>query len=80
MDVVAIKDGTAAQMVLLAPQVLLGTHLTSESVLHATCSRLVVHSEPPLPFHADGVHITARTFRFEVLPRVLPVAVPAAKS
>ncbi len=77
MDVVAIRAGTPGEMVMLAPQLLLGTHLGSETVVHAICSRLVVRSEPPLPFHADGVHVTADTFKFRVLPRVLEVAVPA---
>lgn len=71
LDLVLIPKRPAADLALLAPQILLGTHLTSDSVIYRRASRIAVNSKPGMWFNVDGELVGNEPAVFEVLPRAL---------
>ena len=76
LDVILIPKGSAAEMVLLAAQIVLGNHLRSESILFRRTSRLTVTSRPGMWFNADGELVGNEPATFEVMPRALQFVIP----
>lgn len=78
LDVVAIKAAPVARLSLLAPRVVVGQHLDHELVLHRRVRTLEVHSEPPMPFNADGEPAGHTPACYQVLPGAVRFVAPAA--
>jgi diacylglycerol kinase (ATP) len=55
----------------LAAQVALGTHLTSDAVIYRRTPQLTVNSKPGMWFNVDGELVGNEPARFEILPRAL---------
>lgn len=78
LDVVAIRAAPAGRLSLLAPQVVAGQHLDHELVLYRQVRTLEVHSEPAMPFNADGEPVGDTPVRYEVVPGAVRFVAPAA--
>lgn len=76
LDLVAIQDAKAAELLSLAPKALLrADYLDEEGVFFARAESLRVESDPGLGFTADGELIGEEPAEFTVLPRALKVVV-----
>jgi diacylglycerol kinase (ATP) len=78
MDVVLVRVRPAAEMVLLAAQILRGKHLDQDAVIFERASRVRVESAPGMWFNVDGELIGNEPITFEVLPRALQFLVKSA--
>ena len=76
LDVVLIPKRSAAELALLAAQIAMGAHLSSESVLFRRASKLTVNSKPGMWFNVDGELVGNEPARFEILPRALRFIAP----
>lgn len=76
LDVVWIRDGSAAELCALAAKMAAGHHLDDDRV-EATRTRYVrVRTDPVMPFTADGEPFSSDDVEFRVLPGVLRMVVP----
>ena len=71
LDLVLIPERSAADLALLAPQMLMGSHLSSASIIYRRASRISVSSKPGMWFNVDGELVGNEPAVFEVLPRAL---------
>ncbi|MBA2269922.1 MAG: diacylglycerol kinase family lipid kinase [Chthoniobacterales bacterium] len=71
LDIVLVPENPAADIALVAAQILMGTHLTSEGVVFRRAAKVTVHSEPGMWFNVDGELIGNEPATFEVLPRAV---------
>jgi diacylglycerol kinase (ATP) len=71
LDIVLVPENPAADIALVAAQIMMGTHLTSEGVIFRRAATVTVHSEPGMWFNVDGELIGNEPATFEVLPRVI---------
>jgi diacylglycerol kinase (ATP) len=76
LDIILIQQRSGPEMALLAAQVALGNHLTSDSVIFRRAAQLTVNSKPGMWFNVDGELVGNEPARFEILPRALPFIVP----
>ncbi|MGI8979054.1 MAG: diacylglycerol/lipid kinase family protein [Pirellulaceae bacterium] len=74
-DIVIVPAASMLDLAVLGPQILLGSHLTSELVLFRRARKVSVRSEPGMWFNVDGELIGNVPATFEVLPRVLKLIV-----
>jgi diacylglycerol kinase (ATP) len=75
-DIVLIPQRSAAELALLAAQVALGTHLTSDAIVFRRAADLTVNSKPGMWFNVDGELVGNEPARFEILPRALRFIAP----
>lgn len=75
LDVVVVKNCTAAELATLAARALTGDYLDSEHVIFRRARRLHVESRPGMWFNVDGELHTNEPVTFEVVPGALQVAV-----
>jgi diacylglycerol kinase (ATP) len=75
LDVVLIESKPAADMALLAAQILMGKHLENAAVVHERAARVSVRSEPGMWFNVDGELVGNEPILFEAIPRALQVVV-----
>lgn len=71
LDLVLIPELPVAVLALLAPQMLLGSHLSSKSIIYRRASRISVSSKPGMWFNVDGELVGNEPALFEVLPGAL---------
>jgi diacylglycerol kinase (ATP) len=71
LDLVLIPERPAADLAILAPQMLLGNHLSSESIIYRRASRISVNSKPGMWFNVDGELVGNEPAVFQVLPKAL---------
>jgi diacylglycerol kinase (ATP) len=76
LDVVLIPKRPAPELALLAAQMALGNHMTSESVVFRRTASLTVNSKPGMWFNVDGELVGNEPARFEILPRALRFIAP----
>ena len=76
LDVILIQQRSAAELALLAAQVAMGAHLSSDVVIFRRASQLTVNSKPGMWFNVDGELVGNEPARFEILPRALRFIVP----
>jgi diacylglycerol kinase (ATP) len=72
-DIVIVPTATVPQLAVLAPQMLLGKHLTSELIQFRRARKIAVRTNPPMTFNVDGEVIGDEPAIFEVLPAALRV-------
>ena len=66
LDVVLAGSLNRKQILRLIPQVMRGTHLDDESVVHLRTRHLVIETNEPVPVHADGEIIDRGATRLEI--------------
>ena len=76
LDIVLIPKRSATELALLAAQVALGTHLTSDAIVFRRAAQLTVNSKPGMWFNVDGELVGNEPARFEILPRALRFIAP----
>lgn len=76
LDVVLIRQRPAPELALLAAQVAMGTHLSSDAVIFRRAAKLTVNSKPRMCFNVDGERVGSEPARFEILPRALRFIAP----
>ena len=76
LDIILIQQRSAPELALLAAQVAVGAHLSSESVVFRRAAKLTVNSKPGMWFNVDGELVGNEPARFEILPRALRFVVP----
>ena len=77
LDIILIKERSAADLALLAAQVALGKHLTSDAIVFRRAAKVTVNSKPGMWFNVDGELVGNQPATFEVLRRGLQFVVPA---
>ena len=77
LDIILIQERSAAELALLAAQVALGNHLSSDAIVFRRAAKVTVNSKPGMWFNVDGELVGNEPARFEVLPRALQFVVPA---
>jgi diacylglycerol kinase (ATP) len=76
LDVVLIPKRSAPELALLAAQVAMGTHLSSDAIVFRRAAKLTVNSKPRMCFNVDGELVGSEPARFEILPRALRFIAP----
>lgn len=71
VDVILIPEKPAAELTVLVAQILLGKHLSSDSIVHRRAGRVSVRSRPGMWFNVDGELVGNEPAVFEVLPRAV---------
>ena len=78
LDLVLIPERPVADLALLAPQILMGNHLSSASIIYRRAAKISVNSKPGMWFNVDGELVGNEPAVFEVLPRALQFVVGEA--
>jgi diacylglycerol kinase (ATP) len=76
LDIILIQQRSAPELALLAAQVAVGAHLTSDAIVFRRAAKLTVNSKPGMWFNVDGELVGNEPARFEILPRALRFVVP----
>jgi diacylglycerol kinase (ATP) len=71
LDVVLIPKLGAAEMALLAAQIILGKHLSSSAIIFRQVRKVVVRSRPGMCFNVDGEFVGNVPAVFQIMPRAL---------
>ena len=71
LDIIIIPETAAGGLALIAAQIALGQHLTSEGVVFRRAAKVAVKSDPGMWFNVDGELIGNEPATFEILPRAL---------
>lgn len=71
LDIILIPENPAGSIALVAAQIAVGAHLTSEGVIFRRAAKVVVNSTPGMWFNVDGELVGNEPATFEVLPRAL---------
>lgn len=77
LDIVLIQERSAPELALLAAQVALGNHLSSEAIVFRRAAKVTVNSRPGMWFNVDGELVGNQPAVFEVIPRALQFVVGA---
>ena len=75
LDAVLVPKRPAAEMALLAAEMLLGKHLSSDAVIFRRAKKISVQSQPGMWFNADGELVGNKPTVFQVFPRALSFVV-----
>ncbi len=75
LDVILLPETSGARLALLAPQIMLGAHLTSDAVVYRRAAKVCVNSKPGMWFNVDGELVGNEPATFEVVPRALQFVV-----
>ena len=76
LDVVLIPKRSAPELALLAAEVAMGAHLSSDAIVFRRAAKLTVNSKPGMWFNVDGELVGNEPARFEILPRALRFIAP----
>jgi diacylglycerol kinase (ATP) len=76
LDIILIQKRSAPELALLAAQVVVGAHLSSDAIVFRRTAKLTVNSKPGMWFNVDGELVGNEPARFEILPRALRFVVP----
>lgn len=76
LDIILIQKRSAPELALLAAQVTVAAHLTSDAIVFRRAAKLTVNSKPGMWFNVDGELVGNEPARFEILPRALRFFVP----
>jgi len=71
LDVVLVPKRPPAKMVLLAAEMLLGNHLSSNAVIFRRAKKISVRSQPGMWFNVDGELVGNEPAIFQIVPRGL---------
>ncbi|HVF72651.1 MAG TPA: diacylglycerol kinase family protein [Chthoniobacterales bacterium] len=76
LDIVLIPERPASELAVLAAQIALGNHLSSDAVIYRRAAKVTVNSKPGMWFNVDGELVGNEPARFEILPRALKFIAP----
>jgi diacylglycerol kinase (ATP) len=71
LDVVLVPKRPAAEMALLAAEIVLGKHLSSNAIIFRRAKKIAVRSRPGMWFNVDGELVGNEPAVFQVVPRAL---------
>ena len=71
LDIILIPERGKTDLALLAAQILMGKHLSSDAILFHRAKRVSIRSRPGMWFNVDGELIGNEPATFELLPRAL---------
>ena len=71
VDVVLIPEKPGTELAVLAAQILLGKHLSSETIVYRRVAKVAVSSRPGMWFNVDGELVGNEPALFEVLPAAM---------
>jgi diacylglycerol kinase (ATP) len=71
LDLVLIPKRPAPVMALLATEILLGKHLSSNAIIFRRAKKIAVRSRPAMWFNVDGELVGSGPAVFEIVPRAL---------
>jgi diacylglycerol kinase (ATP) len=71
LDVVLIPKRSAPEMALLAAEIILGKHFSTNTILFRRAKRISVRSKPGMSFNVDGELIGSVPATFQILPHRL---------
>lgn len=71
LDIILIPQNPAVGLALVAAQIAVGKHLTSDGVVFRRAAKVSVKSEPGMWFNVDGELVSNEPALFEVMPRAL---------
>jgi diacylglycerol kinase (ATP) len=75
LDIILIQERSTAALALLAAEVALGNHLSSDAIVFRRAARVTVNSQPGMWFNVDGELVGNEPAEFAVLPRALQFVV-----
>jgi diacylglycerol kinase (ATP) len=75
LDIVLVAKRPAAEMALLAAEMLLGKHLSNDSVVFRRAKKISVQSRPGMSFNADGELVGNEPAAFQIIPHALDFVV-----
>jgi diacylglycerol kinase (ATP) len=76
LDLVILRETSAARLALTAPRVLRGSHLEDETVVYRRAARVCVNPRASMPFNLDGELLSEGAITFQVMPRALQFVMP----
>jgi len=76
LDVVLIPQRPATELAVVIAQIALGTHLSSDVIIHRRAQKLTVNSKPGMWFNVDGELVGNEPATFEIVPRALRFITP----
>jgi diacylglycerol kinase (ATP) len=76
LDVILLAESSPSRLALLMPQILVGSHLSSDAVVFKRAAKVGVNSRPGMWFNVDGELVGNEPATIEVLPRALQFIVP----
>ena len=78
LDIVLISERGPAELAILAAQILLGKHLSSDGIIFRRAKKVAISSRPGMWFNVDGELIGNEPATFELLPQALRCVVGRA--
>jgi diacylglycerol kinase (ATP) len=78
LDIVLIAERGPAELAILAAQILLGKHLSSDGIIFRRAKKIAISSRPGMWFNVDGEMIGNEPATFELLPQALRCVVGEA--
>jgi diacylglycerol kinase (ATP) len=79
LDIILIPERGKAELALLAAQILVGRHLSSDAIIFHRAKRVAINSKPGMWFNVDGELIGNEPATFELLPGALRCVVGASE-
>ncbi|MDQ6765039.1 MAG: diacylglycerol kinase family lipid kinase [Verrucomicrobiota bacterium] len=76
LDVVLIPQNSAGDIALVAAQIMVGSHLSSEGVVFRRAAKVAVNSTPGMWFNVDGELVGNEPAVFEIMPRAIRFLAP----
>jgi diacylglycerol kinase (ATP) len=71
LDIVLIPKQAAPKMALLAAEIVLGRHLSNETVIFRRARKIAIRSQPNMRFNADGELVGSAPAVFQIVPGAL---------
>jgi diacylglycerol kinase (ATP) len=78
LDIVLIPERGPADLAILAAQIVVGKHLSSDGIVFRRAKKIAINSRPGMWFNVDGELIGNEPATFELLPGALRCVVGAA--
>lgn len=76
LDLVLVPERPMSEMMVMAAQMLVGKHLTSDAIVFRRAAKISLQSAPGMWFNVDGELIGNDPVTFEVMPRAVQFVVP----
>jgi diacylglycerol kinase (ATP) len=71
LEIILIPEKPKGELAILVAQILLGKHLSSDSIVYRRARKISVRSRPGMWFNVDGELVGNEPATFEVLPRAI---------
>jgi diacylglycerol kinase (ATP) len=78
LDVILIPRGSVPEMALLAAEIVLGKHLSSNAIIFRRAKTVAVRSRPGMWFNVDGELVGNAPAVFQIMPRAINFVVSKA--